>query len=402
MKKKLIIACLLLSLVFAINPLHSQSTIQSLPINLYGDSICLPFDASLKVPYSSSLSDTGIQSFYTTLNEAQYEPLITFLLNYKEKYNLNDWLYYQLIRKTANAISPKAQNYHRYTLYKWFLLAKSGYDATVRIINDDRLLFYVRSDDNVYNIPFQISNGKQYVCLNYHDYDTIDLEKAKPFQKTIHVPGADKTFSYRITELPDFANSAFTEKDLHFSYQDQDYSFKVRLNPVVKDIFANYPVVDFESYFNIPLSKETYASLMPGLKEAIKKMDQKKGIDYLMHFTRYAFSFEKDTDNFGKEKRLAPEETLLYEHSDCEDRAALFFYLVKEIYNLPMITLLYPEHVTIAIQFPKPVGKIILYKGNKYTVCEPTPQAEDLKIGQLPHTLRKANYDVGYEYIPAK
>lgn len=66
-----------------------------------------------------------------------------------------------------------------------------------------------------------------------------------------------------------------------------------------------------------------------------------------------------------------------------------------------MITLLYPEHVTIAIAFPKPVGKTITYKGNKYTVCEPTPQADDLKIGQLPSTLRKANYDVGYEYIPS-
>ncbi|EDM34037.1 hypothetical protein PBAL39_07035 [Pedobacter sp. BAL39] len=54
-------------------------------------------------------------------------------------------------------------------------------------------------------------------------------------------------------------------------------------------------------------------------------MRQKKGIDYLMRFTRYAFLYEDDSENFGKEKLLSPEETLFADHSDCDDRAALFF-----------------------------------------------------------------------------
>ncbi len=334
------------------------------------------------------------------VNQPSLNVLLDTLLSYKKSHTLPDWLYYQLIRKTANAISPKAENYHRYTLYKWFLLAHSGYDATVRIISGNRLLFYVQSNDNVYNIPYQVSNGKQYVCLNFHDYSGIDLEQEKAFQNVIHIPGADQPFSYRVNQLPAFNNSVYIQKDLRFVYHDKEYAFKIRLNPVMKDIFANYPVVDFESCFNIPLSDETYHSLIPELKAAIASMNQQNGIDYLMHFTRYAFPFEKDADHFGKEKRLAPEETLLYEYSDCEDRAALFFYLVKAIYNLPMITLLYPEHVTIAIQFDKPIGKTIRYKDKDYTVCEPTPQSEDLKIGQLPSSLRKAAFDVGYEYIP--
>ncbi|WP_315820150.1 hypothetical protein [Paraflavitalea speifideaquila] len=103
-------------------------------------------------------------------------------------------------------------------------------------------------------------------------------------------------------------------------------------------------------------------------------MSTKNGVDYLMRFTRYAFLFETDSKNFGTEKRLSPEQTLFYEQSDCEDRVALFFYLVKEIYNLPMIVLAYPKHVTIAVQFDKPRGKSIVYNGNKYSICEPTPQ----------------------------
>ncbi len=101
-----------------------------------------------------------------------------------------------------------------------------------------------------------------------------------------------------------------------------------------------------------------------------------------------------------KEKRLTPEQTLLYDNSDCEDRAALFFYLVKEIYNLPMILLVYPQHVTTAIRFDKPVGKPILYNGEKYSVCEPTPQKTTLLVGQLPRALRNINYEIGYAYHP--
>jgi hypothetical protein len=97
-----------------------------------------------------------------------------------------------------------------------------------------------------------------------------------------------------------------------------------------------------------------------------------------MHFTRYAFLYERDTDVFGREKRFSPEETLLYDYSDCEDRAALFFCLVKEIYNLPMIVLVYPKHVSIAVEFEKPIGQTIVYNGKKYTVCEPTPKEDFL------------------------
>ena len=131
-------------------------------------------------------------------------------------------------------------------------------------------------------------------------------------------------------------------------------------------------------------------------------MNQKKAIDYLMQFTRHAFMYKNDQNNFGKEKRLSPEQTLLYQYSDCDDRAALFFYLVKEIYNLPMIVMVYPAHVTIAVKLDKPVGDPILYKGNKYSVCEPTPQMQELRLGQLSPELKNLPFEVVYEYNPQK
>ena len=131
-------------------------------------------------------------------------------------------------------------------------------------------------------------------------------------------------------------------------------------------------------------------------------MGQKKGIDYLMKFTRYAFLYQNDEENFGKEKRLSPEETLFSNYSDCDDRVALFFYLVKEIYNVPMIALLYPTHITMAVQFDKPVGDPIVYNGKIYNICEPTPQKEELSLGKMSSAMKMLKYQIVYSYQPRK
>lgn len=401
MKQKILILFLLVSLGFLTTGLYSQAKVLNLEYIFFDDTIRITTDSNFIVNFSSPLSEESLETFYENINVSQYQPVVDEILAYKEKNKLSDWLYYQLIRKTAQQIAPKAENYFRYTLYKWFLLCKSGYDATLGIGNNE-LLFYVRSDENIYDIPYYMRGNKQYVCLNYHDYGKIDFDKDTIKACALHVDEAQRSFSYKVTSMPDFKSSDYVEKDLQFNFHDSLYHFKVMMNPQVQNIFANYPIVDFESYFNIPISKETYSSLIPLLKKNIEGMGQQEGIDYLMRFTRYAFMYENDQENFGKEKRLSPEQTLLNQYSDCDDRVALFYYLVKEIYNLPMIALLYPTHITMAVKFDKPVGKTVEYSGNKYSVCDPTPQKQDLDIGQISSKLKKASYEVVYEYDPEK
>src|SRR5690606_18790133 len=235
-------------------------------------------------------------------------------------------------------------------------------------------------------------DGKKYTCLNFHDYGKLFQRADTYIPVKIKVPEATNDFSYKITKLPDFVPANYIEKQIAFNDGHKAYHFNIKLNNDISDLFKNYPGVDFETYFNIPLSKETYQSLIPALKENLKGKSEKDGVDYLMRFTRYAFLYENDEENFGKEKRLSPEQTLLNTYSDCDDRAALFFYLVKEIYNLPMITLLYPTHITMAVQFEHPIGDAILYNGKYYSVCEPTPQAQTLDIGQLSEELKNQSY----------
>ena len=371
---------------------------ENISFEFYNHTFNLHIDSSIQVDKSFERSTLQINSSYSKVNHGEYKAVVDSLMAFKERHELNDWLYYQLVRKTAEQISPKKDNYARYTFYKWFLMVKSGYDARLTLA-DGRIIFYVYNDEDISDIPYLVFKNRKYMCLNYHDYAHADLNKVPPHDM-IGIAEARKPFSYKVTRMPDFKPGDYTEKSVAFKYDQRTYHFNIKLNPDVDNLFTNYPGVDFESYFNIPLSKETYSSLIPILKKNVSKMKQKKGIDYLMRFTRYAFLYEDDEQQFGKEKRLSPEGTLFANYSDCDDRAALFFYLVKEIYDLPMIALLYPTHITIAVQFDKPVGQAIIYKGNTYSVCEPTPQVENLRIGQLASKYKHAKYEVVYAYQP--
>ncbi len=390
----------LLVLVFNSQLLQAQKTV-NIHFDFYGDSLDLAVSNSFVIPYDDAVNSGSVHSFYDKIAKADCKELVNGLQAFRKKHRLNDWIYYQLIRKTAQQIAPKADNYPRYTLYKWYLLCKSGYDARL-VLNNNTIHFYVRSDETVYDIPYFKQDDKQYVCLNIHDYANMVFDPNAFYPVDITVPDAVNAFSYKVTQLPDFTPTAYTSKAIVFDYGNQQYHFNVMVNPEVQTIFKNYPVVDYSSYFNIPMSRETYSSLIPMLKKSVEGMKQKKGVDFLMRFTRNAFLYENDVKVFGKEKRFSPEQTLLSQYSDCDDRAALFFYLVKEIYNLPMIAVLYPTHITIAVGFDKPVGETITYNGRQYSICEPTPQAEDLKIGRIAPDHRYDNYQIAYAYQPTQ
>jgi hypothetical protein len=369
-------------------------------LDLFGTRVEVPA-APKAADFKSGLSQHEIQAYIEKIDPATYQPFLEQLLQYKKEHQPDDWLYYQAIRKMAQYLSPKAENYYRYTFFKWWLLVNSGYKSILSY-SGPYLLFYVQSNENVYNIPLGMHDGEQYICLNYHDYGDIDFEKNKFLIADLPIKADAIAFSYKVTNLPQFNREDYTEKDVKFSDGLNHYSFRVKVNPQVRAIFTNYPVVDYGLQFNMPLSKTTYESLIPSLKKHLQGMKQREGVEFLMRFTRYAFLFKPDTDVFGGEKRLTPEQTLLYEFSDCEDRAALFFLLVKEIYNLPMLVLTYPDHVTVAVQFKKAIGQTVEYNGVKYSMCEPSPQNIDLRVGQVLPKLKHQTYQIAYAYHPAE
>jgi hypothetical protein len=399
MPLKNIIAILAIFMLAMPVTLEAQNRNTAKEVDFYGKKLSLTLPDTELPRFNGQLTTLQLEAFVQKMDESGLEETVVNLYEQAREIQLDDWLYYQLIRKMVQELSPKAANYYEYTLYKWYFLTRSGYEAILTFC-DDKLLFYVRCNEKVYNIPTHQKGEKQFACLNYHDYGSnIDFSKNR-FTEASLPSGAKNTFSYRISRLPEFKQDSYTEKELHFAYRETEYSFKIKTNEQVKTLFRNYPTVDYESCFNIPLSKETYESLIPLLRKSLKGLSSRAGIEYLLHFTRYAFLFENDTRIHGTEKRFSPEQTLLFDQSDCEDRAALFFFLVKEIYNLPMLVLAFPQHVTIAVKLEKPIGQPVIYNGMSYSICEPSPQKKNLAVGEWLPGLETTSYQVAYAYQP--
>lgn len=365
----------------------------------YGQQICLSADIPKLLVAESQLEEEVISEFYGNLSNEQFRLIIQMLDSNREKLQLDDWIFYQLIRKTAQQIFPKASSFNNYTLLKWGLLLQTGYDAQL-VIRDNLPFLYIRSDELIYNVPIRIYKGKQYVCLNSHDFTGFEKINSAHEELVVNPAQNGKSFSYKITRLPDFTSEVYTDKQLTYDIGGNRFQSIVKVNTDIPKLFINYPVVDYANAFNIPMSRGTYESLIPLLSKHVKGMNQKNGVDYLMNFTRYAFLFEPDEIKYGTEKRLSPEETLFNDQSDCEDRASLFYMLVREIYNLPMVVLVYPKHVSIGVAFDLPFGTTIRHKGRLYTICEPTPQKKHLKIGETLPGLHDRRYDIAFDYLP--
>ena len=86
-----------------------------------------------------------------------------------------------------------------------------------------------------------------------------------------------------------------------------------------------------------------------------------------------SFQYKTDLPHFGREKPLFPEETVYYPYSDCEDRAAIFAYLVKNLTGLKIVGVDYPGHVATAVKFNNyQLGSRITHNKEVYTICDPT------------------------------
>ena len=93
----------------------------------------------------------------------------------------------------------------------------------------------------------------------------------------------------------------------------------------------------------------------------------------------------------GNVQNLAftPEETLYYLYSDCEDRSALFYNMVKEILKIDVVLVDFPGHASAAVHFEKSPDKDrnikpVFHKGKAYYVCDPTGPGNHLRLGEYP------------------
>ena len=132
-----------------------------------------------------------------------------------------------------------------------------------------------------------------------------------------------------------------------------------------------YPQVSYEVYFNTPLDTQTLRDIETSVKPYLDGKKMSFGINFLLRFVQSAFGYDRDQEQFGKEKVMFAQETLYYDKSDCEDRATLYARLVKRLFGLSVVGVKYANHMATALYIPLK-GASVKVHSRRYVIADPT------------------------------
>lgn len=348
-----------------------KSQVISRPFSFFGEQVeCYYYPD--KIPRLTIINENSIRLFYKALaeNDILWNYNIAGFEKFKTNLKLNDWGYYLIIKNAAENIFPR-QN--EQTLFIWYALLKSGYQVKVGY-NRNKIYLLLPSRQRLFNILYLTEEGTDYYLLNNKDKDPGHLKTYEgSFAKN------PKIISFKLNELPDFNHGNTKIRQIAYNHKN----IQLKFNSQLIDFFNTFPQCELSTYLETPISPENNKVLDNLLQPLISGKNNRAQVDILLDFIQKSFSYKTDQEQFGKERYLFAEECLYYPYADCEDRTNLLAELVNRYTNLPSIVLNFPEHVTLAVNFPNnEQGDYVIFEGKKYLVCDPT--FINAKSGMLP------------------
>ncbi len=332
-------------------------------ISLFATKFSLKLDKSLTLAHYQPQNKSGITNFFDTLSSSSYKQLIDELSLHVKRYKLNDWALYLLCEKLSFKLY---RDKNEAKLFQWFILNQLGYDLKVALKDSD-IVILSKSKKPIYSTPNYTLSNSRYYALDYYNIKT-SLGSLRTYEG--NYPDAIKALDLGLKNIPKFTKDD-KERKLKFRYRGEKYTLHVRYNKNLIDFMSSYPQADYGSYFNAPLSYESSTSLVESLKPVIDSKPASEAINILLYFVQHAFKYEVDQEQFAREKVMFAQETLYYKKSDCEDRAVLFAYLVKNLLGFNVVGIKYPDHMATAVEVPLK-GDTLNISSHHYVIADPT------------------------------
>lgn len=315
------------------------------------------------IALGSPLNQQDIQQNFDRLARADYEPLIRELTAVRQRLQLNDWALGLLITKLSEAIKSQASNDAH--LISWFLLLKSEVRSRIAFANNEIFLL-LPSQQPLFDMTYFTYAKEKFYIITQHR----------------KIPKGLRSYNGNYPKplkAADFANintikigPALEYRMISFSYGQNKFDLKIPFNRNVIEFLGSYPQMDIKNYFNVVIAGDTRKALLGQLKPVVARLDQQEAVNFLLRLVQTGFDYKTDQDQFGAENYLFLEETIFYASSDCEDRAVLFSWLVENLLGLKVVGLDFPGHVASAVKLTKAVGDTITYRGETFTIADPT------------------------------
>ncbi|MCR5820306.1 MAG: hypothetical protein K6F94_05085 [Bacteroidaceae bacterium] len=335
--------------------------------NVYGTSMQVIATSDMRISLSG-VNEHQVASALRTLADDKYTPLVTDLAGASKSYNLNGWAVYQLVTQVAERLQGK-DDANGCALMTAFLLNQLGYDTKLAYMGN-RLLPLVSMGMDMVGYTYIKMGGKEYYIM------------AK------NLPANTSIFTYRknmegATRDIDISNPAsmklstqWSPSTSHAALSFPMASMQGSVNTNLIEYYKSIPVLAGYPWPFIarqPMSERLQEELLPPLKRAIAGKNEYDAVAILMNFMHYGFKYKTDDDQFGYEKPFYFEENFYYPFNDCEDRAILFSYLVRNLVGLDAALIYAPGHLWAAVCFKQNVnGDYVEAEGKRFVMCDPT------------------------------
>lgn len=330
--------------------------------DFYGSKLGFDIPTGIKNAKFYPQNQEGITNFFDSSASSDYENFINEIKRVSDVMNLNDWGVYLLVQEISDNVYKDKDNSN---LLSWFIFNKLGYAVKVGLAERHIVLMHY-SKKIIYSTPnYNFSNKKFYVVANYAKGSVGRLYSYKQ-----NYPGADKEMNLSMKTLPNLM-SDMKQKTLSFSDYGRKYNVSFEYNKNLIDFMATYPQADYETYFNAPIDSRTYESIAKDIKKYVDGKKAGDAMNFVLHFVQKSFKYERDDQQFGREKVMFADETLYFDKSDCEDRAVLFSYLVKELFGISVVGVKYKDHMATALYVPMD-GDSVKAGQRKFVVADPT------------------------------
>ena len=335
---------------------------QDVNFNFFGTDLGFSVDDSVKTAKFYPQNQEGIANFFDRAAKSEYENILLRLSSIQNSMVLNDWGLYLLVKQFSQKLFS---NPNDAKLMSWFIFNKLGYDVKVGLAQKQVVLMHY-SKKIIYSTPsYTFSNKKFYL---FSHYDKGGAGRLYSYEQSY--PEATKAFDLSLKELPKF-NVNIKNKSLRFKHDDEVFITRYNYNQNLIDFMATYPQANYETYFNAPVDEMSYATIARDIKKHIDGKKASEGLNFVLNFVQNAFIYERDNQQFGREKVMFAQETLYFKKSDCEDRAILFSYLVKELFGYSVVGVKYRDHMATALYIPLSGDSVKVGK-KKYVIADPT------------------------------
>lgn len=337
---------------------------ESVAVALLGHNLTFQIDPDWQELSPKGNGKEGISNFWKEFAALDSAPILEQLEHYREELALGDWGMLLLTNRLARSVAEQANEGNTARLLTWGWLLKAGRD--VRVALDDRdvvLLYHCRHE--VFQVPYFRLQGSRYYVFGQEEPSSIttyqgDYEGAKD---ALDISGTGR-FTARGPQV---------ERELEFQFRDRTYRVELSIPKARIRFLDTVPQLPLRLYFEAHPGRVVTENLVQQLQETISGMQQREAVNFLLRFAQKAFSYQKDSEQFGEENYLYPEETLFYPASDCEDRVILFATLMRRVLGLDLAVLDYPGHVASALDIPRAGDDArVTVDGRDLIVADPT------------------------------